>query len=98
MRATIGRPATGSTADRGEWNVRLEGSSKSATYRKHPGPEDPFSPPQWAVERPTPESHPRHTGPRSYHIRAEVDFWKFPLARTGTDACHAPWARPARAR
>ena len=46
MRATIGRPATGSTAEGVNGTRRLIGPSKSETYRKRPGPDDPLVTPR----------------------------------------------------
>ena len=71
MRATIGEPATGSTADRGEWNA--------TPFRR-----SPRHPRSGRLGRHLPSSHPRHAGRRSYHIGAEVDFCKFPQERTAS--------------
>jgi hypothetical protein len=63
MRATIGRPATGSTAERGlkEPDAR-KGPSKSETYRKRADPDDPLVTPAVGGLPALPEATPAMRG------------------------------------
>ena len=80
MRATIERPATGSTAEGVNGTRRqLVGPSKSETYRKRPGPDDPLVTPRSGRSTGTRRKPPPPCGAAILPYWGGGRFWEFPM-------------------
>jgi hypothetical protein len=93
MRATIGRPATGSTAEGVNGTRRqLIGPSKSETYRKRPGPDDPLVTPRSGWSTGTRRKPPPPCGAAILPYWGGGRFCEFPIG--GAHCGQARRARP----
>jgi hypothetical protein len=93
MRATIGRPATGSTAEGVNGTRRqLIGPSKSETYRKRPGPDDPLVTPRSGWSTGTRRKPPPPCGAAILPYRGGGRFCEFPIG--GAHGGHVRLAPP----